>query len=191
MEPVSLTVFAVGVAQAVLAGVIKDSLTGERRARSKQVKAEAEGLVHNVAPDLSRTDLEFVVQRVVSEMHYIVNAHPDLEWSHSGVKVLPGPPQTIAKQVGLAQDDVAQRLERLRRIVAARRNEIEVPPEPVKPSPPVVSVGSVPTGPPVGKAEVDIPVRKVELARDGVYWKGRLDELEASVRTRRQEAREE
>ncbi len=188
MEPVSLTVFAVGVAQAVLAGVIKDSLTGERRARSRQVKAEAAGIVRNVAPDLSRADLEFVVQRVVSEMHYIVNAHPDLEWDHAGVKVLPGPPQTIAKQVGLAQDDVAQRLERLRRIVAARRNEIEVPPAPVKPG---LLVASAPPRPPVDKAEVDIPVRKVELAQSGAYWKGRLDELETSVRARQQEVREE
>ncbi|HEX6527663.1 MAG TPA: hypothetical protein VF070_47750 [Streptosporangiaceae bacterium] len=184
MEPVSLTVFAVGVAQSVLAGVIKDSLTGERRARNKQVKDQAAGIVRNVAPDLSRADLEFVVQRVVSEMHYIVNAHPDLEWSHSGVKVLPGAKQTIAEQVGLAQDDVAQRLERLRRIVAARRNEIEVPSALAKPGPPIASALS---RPPAGGAEVDVPVRKVELARDGAYWRGRLDELEASVRARQHE----
>jgi hypothetical protein len=100
MEPVSLTVFAVGVAQAVVAGVIKDSLTGERRARSRKMKAQAAGIVRNVAPDLSRSDLEFVVERVVSEMHHIVDAHPDLQWSHSGVKVLPAPPQAWSDCVG-------------------------------------------------------------------------------------------
>lgn len=187
MEPVSLTVFAVGVAQAVLADIIKDSLPGRRRARSKQVKAEAAGIVRSVAPDLARADLEFVVQRVVSEMRYIANAHPDLEWGHSGVKVLPGPPQSVAQQVGLAQDNVAERLERLRRIVAARRNEIEIRAVPNQSGLSTASVSPSPSP----QADVDMPVRKVELARDGAYWKERLGELEATVRARQQEVPEE
>jgi hypothetical protein len=184
MDPI--TVFVLTVAGQVLSGVLKDSLTGERSARNKRVKNEAAAIVRSHASDLSRDDLDYVVSRVLSEIRYLANEHPDLEWTRSGVTVVPEVPRGVMDNAGLAREDVRERLGRLERIVAVRRNEIEMAAVPSK------LAGSTDSEAPSRRQEPlapsrepsDIPVKRVTPVRDSEYWKQRLEDLEAGVRAR-------
>jgi hypothetical protein len=180
------TLWVLNVAGQVLAGVLKDSLTGERQARNRQVRSQATAIVKSHASDLPQDDLDYVVSRVLSEIRYLANEHPDLEWTRSGITVLPEVPRSVIDHAGLAREDVRVRLGRLERVVAVRRNEIEVATVPVKPAgstdPEALSRRKEPPAPSYEPA--DIPVKRVTPVRDNEYWKRRLEDLEATTQAR-------
>jgi hypothetical protein len=181
-----ITAFAVKVAGDVLAGVLTDSLTGQRRVRHRQLRGDAVSIVEKHSSNLSQDDLDLVVARVLSEVRYLANQHPDIALTRSGVVVLPEVPEGVTDRAGLAREDVRVRLDRLARIVAVRRNELEVTPVPSKsekpsdPEPPARD--QEPPAPPPDPS--DIPVMRVRATRDSEYWKQRLGDLEAGVRAR-------
>jgi hypothetical protein len=185
MDP--LTTFVLAVAQQVLAGVLTNVFSGARIARRKQVESNAETIVKRHAPDLSRQDLDVVVHRVLAEIRYLTNEHPDLEWHRAGVVVLPEVPQSAQARPEVVRETVKERLARLERIVAIRRSEIELPkaesspeePEVIRPNPDIESPDLV--------AASQIQMRRVPIGRDPGYWKKRLEDLERSIRTKRQE----
>jgi hypothetical protein len=181
-----ITAFVVSVAGQVLGSVLTDSLTGQRRVRNRQLRGEAASVVARHSSNLSRDDLDYIVVRVLSEIRYLANQHPDIELTRSGVTVLPEVPRSVTDHAGLAREDVRVRLDRLGRIVAIRRNELEVAPMPSKSESPTdpeaISGDQEPPAPPPDPS--DIPVKKVTTARDSEYWRQRLDDLEAGIRAR-------
>jgi hypothetical protein len=180
------TAFAVKIAGQVLASVLTDSLTGQRRVRTAQLKAQAASTVVKHSYNLSQDDLDYVVARVLSEVRYLANQHPDIELTRSGVTVVPEVPQSVTDHAGLAREDVRVRLERLGRIVAIRRNELEIasaPPKSGNPTDPeAISRDQKPPAQPPDPS--DIPVKRVAAVRDSEYWRQRLEDLEAGVRAR-------
>jgi hypothetical protein len=181
-----ITAFAVKVAGDVLAGVLTDSFSGQRGFRNRQLRRDAVSRVEKHSSKLSQDDLDYVVTRVLSEVRYLADQHPDIKLTRSGVTVLPEVPRSVTDHAGLAREDVRARLDRLGRIVAIRRSELEVAPVPANPESPTdpepLSRDQEPLPPPPDPS--DIPVKRVTTERDSEYWKHKLGDLEAGVRAR-------
>jgi hypothetical protein len=171
MDP--LTLFVLTVAEQVLSGVLVNVLSGRRSAKKRQVEEEAATIVRKAAPELSRKDLDLVVHRVLTEVRYLTNEHPDLEWNWSGVSVLPEVPSKRKPEPAAVKETVQERLDRLHRIVSLRRKEIDLS-APLEPSVPA-----------------QVSVERVSIARDPSYWTKRLAELQQTVQSRQQDYRSE
>src|SRR4051812_3140960 len=83
--------FALGAAQQILASVLTNALAGRYAARKREIQREAMQRVE-AQPGLSRADMDVLTARIVSEVRYLVNEHPDLEWRMNAVRVVPPVP---------------------------------------------------------------------------------------------------
>lgn len=173
--------FALGAAQQILATVLTNALAGRYAARKREIQREAMQRVE-AQPGLSRADMDVLTARIVSEVRYLVNEHPDLEWRMNAVRVVPPVPSATPAQPNATNALLRERLERLNRIAKARwehvRDESESPTPPaLSPKPAALerpTIADSPTG-----AQI-VAIRDYGVDPTS-YWQQRLEGMRANV----------
>ena len=195
---IDVIALALGAAQQILSGVLTEAFIERRVARRRQIEREAmeRAAAH---PGLSKSDVDILTARIVSEVRYLVHEHPDLEWRMGRIQVVPPVQMQSSGQPNATNALLRERLERLNRITRTRWEQLrEEPAEVVRRQP--TGPGAVPPPKQVpqssGQSQSEAGAEIIAVRNfntDNVsYWRQRLEGMRQNVQAdqRQRSARE-